>query len=85
VSVPSSELGPPTPSPLASVSPIWDPKGVSNTLLRVTGYKGWHSVYAMGEGKKEGEAGNRGNGRREVRAEWGRDNKGREEKGEREG
>jgi hypothetical protein len=54
--VASSELGPPHPLPQASVSPPLDPKGVSNTRLRVrewgdpvktTGQKAWHWVFSV--------------------------------------
>ncbi len=57
--VPSSALGPPTPSPLASVSPSLDPKGGGGggqhsqgsegleDSIRTTGQKASHPVYSV--------------------------------------
>jgi hypothetical protein len=56
-----SELGPPTPSPLASVSPIWIQMGWGATLacvgrgpIRTTGQKACQSVYSVVQQKTYG-------------------------------
>jgi hypothetical protein len=59
VSVPSSELGPPTPPAHARVCPPWNHRGeeqhslageVVGDPIRTTGKKAWHSVYSVGLG-----------------------------------